>query len=163
MAGVSIYETAILPEWIDYNGHLRDAYYTLIVSLAADRLMDRLGMDAGYRERTSCTLYTVEMHIHYLDEVKATDTALVSVRIVGADHKRIHAAFEIRRAGSADTAATAEVMLLHVRQQRETVATTPFPPEVAAAIAQLQTATAGMPSAGPGSRRMELRAAPRTT
>ena len=107
MAGVRIYETAILPEWIDYNGHLRGAYYTLIVSLASDALMDRLRIDAAYRERTSCTLYTVEMHVHYLAEVKATDTALVSVRIAGADHKRIHAAFEIARAGHANAAAVA--------------------------------------------------------
>ena len=160
MAGVPIYETAILPEWIDYNGHLRDAYYTLIVSLASDALMDRLGMDARYRERTSCTLYTLEMHVHYLHEVKASDRALVSVRIAGADHRRIHAAFEICRAGSADTAATAEVMLLHVRQQREKAGSTPFPPEVAAAIGQLKAATDAMPAAGPGSRRMELRRAP---
>src|SRR5437762_6833236 len=111
VAGLRIYETAILPEWIDYNGHLRDAYYTLIVSLASDALMDRLHMDAAYRKRTSCTLYTVEMHIHYLDEVKATDTALVGVRIVGADHKRIHAAFEILRADHTGAAAVAEVML----------------------------------------------------
>ena len=160
MAGVPIYESAILPEWIDYNGHLRDAYYTLIVSRASDALMDRIGMDAGYRERTSCTLYTLEMHIHYLHEVKASDRALVNVRIVAADHKRIHAAFEIARAGSAQIAAIAEVMLLHVRQQHERAASTPFPPAVSAALAQLEAATAGMPAAGPGSRRMELRAAP---
>jgi acyl-CoA thioester hydrolase len=161
VAGVLVYETAIFPEWIDYNGHLRDAYYTLIVSLACDALMDRLGMDAAYRERTSCTLYTLEMHVHYLHEVKATDTALVRVRIVGADHKRIHADFEMMRAGSADAAATAEVMLLHVRQERDTAASWPFPPEVATALARLAAETAGMPSAGPGSRRIELRGAPR--
>jgi len=26
VAGIPLYQTAILPEWIDYNGHLRDAY-----------------------------------------------------------------------------------------------------------------------------------------
>ena len=161
MAGVSIYETAILPEWIDYNGHLRDAYYTLIVSLASDGLMDRLCMDAAYRERTSCTLYTVEMHIHYLHEVKASDTARVNVRIAAADHKRIHAAFEILRAADGTVAAVAEVMLLHVRQQGATAASTPFPTEVLAAITQLEARTAGMPAGGPASRRMELRSAPR--
>ncbi len=57
-----IYRTALAPEWIDYNGHLRDAYYGLIASLACDALMDRLRLDAGYRERTRNTLYTVEMH-----------------------------------------------------------------------------------------------------
>ena len=157
MSGVAIYQTAILPEWIDYNGHLRDAYYVLIVSLACDALMDRLRMDAAYRQRTLCTLYTVEMHIYYLHEVKVTDTAIVAVSIAGADHKRIHAAFEILRAGHTPAAAAAEVMLLHVRRQPQAPTTTPFPPQVSAAIAQLRAATAGLPASVPGSRRMELR------
>jgi acyl-CoA thioester hydrolase len=160
MAGIPIYETAILPEWIDYNGHLRDAYYALIVSHAADALMDRLGMDAAYRQRTGCTLYTVEMHIHFLHEVKRSDAARVAVRVLGADHKRLHAAFEFQRAADAALAAAAELMLLHVRQHGDTVSTTAFPSEVSAAIAALQAQSSGM-GAVPGSRRMELRATPR--
>jgi len=45
VAAIPIYQTPILAEWIDYNGHLRDAYYTLIVSLATDALMDRVGLE----------------------------------------------------------------------------------------------------------------------
>jgi acyl-CoA thioester hydrolase len=157
MAGIPIYQTAILPEWIDYNGHLRDAYYGLIVSLATDALMDRVGLDAAYRARTGCTLYTVEMHIHFLREVKQTDTVGVSVRIAGADTKRVHAAFEIAPSVQSDVAATAELMLLHVRQHGDTVSTTAFPPVVSAALAQLQQESAGMPAGGPGSRQMALR------
>jgi len=159
VAAVPIYETALLPEWIDYNGHLRDAYYALIFSLAIDALMDRVGLDAPYRQRTRCTLYTVEMHLHYLRELRHSDTAAVQVRILGADHKRIHAAFELSRAGDAVVAAAAEAMLLHVRQDGETVKSAPFPAEVSAAIAQLRSATAGMESSVPGSRRMQLRSA----
>jgi acyl-CoA thioester hydrolase len=161
VAGIPLYQTAILSEWIDYNGHLRDAYYALIVSHATDALMDRIGIDAAYRERTGCTLYTVEMHIHYLHEVKQADTVIVAVRIAGADSKRIHAAFELLRAGHTDLAASAEVMLLHVRQQGESVLIAPFPPAVAAPIAQLQAASAAMAPAGPGSRRIGLPAAAR--
>jgi acyl-CoA thioester hydrolase len=157
VAGIPLHETAIRPEWIDYNGHLRDAYYVLIVSEATDTLMDRLGLDAAYRTRTGCTLYTLELHLHYLEEVKQTDRAAVGVRILGADAKRIHAAFELHRAGHAAPAATAELMLLHVRQEPGRVSAAPFPPEVADAIAQLQAASAALESAGPGSRRMELR------
>lgn len=162
MTGIPIYETPILPEWIDYNGHVRDAYYVLIVSQATDALMDRIGLDAGYRQRTHCTLYTLELHIHYLHEVKRTDTAFVNVRILGADHKRIHAAFELTRGGPTPVAAAAEVMLLHVRQQEDSVTTAAFPPEVNAAIEQLQAAAGGLPTAAPGSRRMELRGNRRT-
>ncbi|HVS76841.1 MAG TPA: thioesterase family protein, partial [Steroidobacteraceae bacterium] len=114
MSAIPIYRTGIAPEWIDYNGHLRDAYYWVIISLATDALMDRLGMDGAYRERTRCTLYTLEAHIHYLREVKQTDALDVFVRIIAADAKRIHAGFELRCERHAGPAATAEIMLLHV-------------------------------------------------
>ena len=151
-----VYRSALAPEWIDYNGHLRDAYYGLIVSYASDALMDRLGMDAAYRERTRNTLYTVEMHVHYLREVKQSDIVLVNLRVLGADQKRIHAAFDVIREADAVVAASAELMLLHVHQG-ETVTTTAFPPEVSSAIDALLASSAGAPEVAPGSRRMELR------
>jgi acyl-CoA thioester hydrolase len=156
MAGIPLFQTTVLPAWIDYNGHLRDAYYALIVSQASDALMDRVGLDATYRTRTHCTLYTVEMHIHYLHEVRQSDTVTVALRICGVDHKRIHAAFELARAGQPDIVATAEVMMLHVRQQGQQVSTVSFPAEVSAALADLQAASTGLAAEGPGSRRMEL-------
>jgi len=157
VAGIPIYETAILPEWIDFNGHLRDGYYGLIVSFAIDALMDRLGLDAAYRARSGCTLYTVEMHLHYLHEVHRTDTVAVSARIEGFDRKRIHATFELRRVGAPGLAACAEAMLLHVHQTSDAVATAPFPAEVTAAATELQAASAALPAEGPASRRMGLR------
>jgi acyl-CoA thioesterase FadM len=159
VAGIPIYETAILPEWIDFNGHLRDGYYGLIVSFAIDALMDRIGLDTAYRAESGCTLYTVEMHLHYLHEVHRSDTVAVAVRIADADHKRIHATFEMRRIGAPALAATAEVMLLHVQQASDRVATAPFPTPVSAALAELQASSATLPAEGPVSRRMGLRPA----
>ena len=107
-----IYRTELAPEWIDYNGHLRDAFYGLIVSYATDALLDRLGMDAGYRNRTQNTLYTLEMHSHFFHEVEKSDSVFVNVRILGVDQKRIHAAFDIVRDADAVVAASVEMMLL---------------------------------------------------
>jgi acyl-CoA thioester hydrolase len=156
---VRIYQSAIQPEWIDYNGHLRDAYYGLIFSYAIDALMDRIGVDAAYRERTGGTLYTLEEHIHYLDALKQGDLAEVSVWIIDADRKRLHAGFEMRRAGAAQAAATGEFMLLHV-QQSPAPASAPFPPQVSAQIEALRAATAevaGTDGTGPGSRRIQIK------
>ena len=153
--GVLIYRTELAPEWIDYNGHLRDAFYGLIVSYASDALMDRLGMDAAYRECTHNTLYTLEMHTHFFHEVKQSDSVFVNVRVLGADQKRIHAAFDIVRDSDAVVAASAEMILLHVHQG-ETPASAPFPEGIAAAVTKLVTATANAEEVGPGSRRMEL-------
>jgi acyl-CoA thioester hydrolase len=168
MIGVNIFRTEVAPEWIDYNGHLRDAYYSLIVSLACDALMDRLGLDEPYRKRTRCTLYTLEMHMHFLREVKKTDVVDVAVRILGTDRKRIHAAFDMTCGRYPDPVATAELMLLHVYQGDEPKAQA-FPPEVIEGLARVADAGAGAAPAGsssgtaapaspiPGSRRMELR------
>ena len=155
MAGVAVYSTGIEPEWIDYNGHLRDAYYGLIVSLGIDALMDRLGLDQSYRTRTGCTLYTLEMHIHYLREIKSTARVRAEVRILGADRKRIHAAFDLVSEGDTEPAATAEVMLMHVRQTPD-VTSQPFGPETAVAIDALRQSTASLPPARHGSRQMQL-------
>jgi acyl-CoA thioester hydrolase len=174
-AGTSaVFRTAIAAEWIDYNAHLRDAYYSLIFSLATDALMDRIGLDEAYRKRTRNTLYTLEMHIHYLHEVKDTDVVDVSVRILGTDRKRIHAAFDMYCARYPDPVSTAEMMLLHVHQGDE-VKSEAFPLEVVEALAKVASDGNVRPSGGtatsakcpgssgdeppviPGSRRMELR------
>ena len=159
MPGIRIFETPVRPEWIDYNGHLRDAYYTVIFSEAIDALMDRIGLDASYRRATGGTLYTVEMHLHFLREVKQSDTAIVTLRLLGFDSKRIHVALELLRAGEAEAAAGAEFMLLHVRQHDGRVSVSPLPATAAAALGELHEWSASMAAATPGSRRIELRPA----
>ena len=172
MNGVSVFRTPIAAEWIDYNQHLRDAYYSLIFSLATDALMDRIGLDEAYRRRTRCTLYTLEMHIHFLHEVKDTDVVDVSVRILGTDKKRIHAAFDMYCGRYPDPVSTAEMMLMHVYQGSEPKSQA-FPPEVVEALGKVAAESAAARGTGdatgaapdqsgaaieiPGSRRMEMR------
>jgi len=156
MEALKIYSTAVSPEWIDYNGHLRDAYYGLILSYACDALMDHLGMDATYRQQTLCTLYTLEEHLHFLHEVKRSDTVEVSVRLLAADRKRLHAAFDFYCSRYPDPVAMGELMLLHVLQGDSPKSAT-FPPQISAAIESLLGATSQIKPPGPTSRRMELR------
>ncbi len=157
MKALKIYSTAVAPEWIDYNGHLRDAYYGLILSYACDALMDQVGLDEAYRRSTSCTLYTLEQHMHFLHEVMQTDQLDVQVRVIAADRKRMHAAFDFYCTRYTDPVFLGDMMLLHVRQSPEP-ASAPFPPAIMSAIEALVASTSGAPSPGPGSRRIELRA-----
>jgi acyl-CoA thioester hydrolase len=155
VAGIAIYATGVEPGWIDYNGHLRDAYYGLILSYATDALMDRLGMDAAYRAASGCTLYTLELHLHFLREVRQTERLSVAALILAADHKRLHLALGLQRDSDGEVAASAELMLLHVHQGT-TVASVAFPAPILAAIAAFQAAGAGQTPAGPPSRRLSL-------
>jgi acyl-CoA thioester hydrolase len=52
----------VLPEWIEYNAHMQDAYYGLIFSKAVDALQDEVGLDQAYRKKMGCTIYLAEEH-----------------------------------------------------------------------------------------------------
>jgi acyl-CoA thioester hydrolase len=151
----SVYHCGIEPQWIDYNGHLRDAYYTLVFSQAIDALMDEVGLDPGYRARTGCTLYTLETHVHYLDEVKSTDEISVSTRALGVDSKRIHVALALHCARLTEPAALGDCMLLHV-QQAPVARSAVFPPGIQQRLEQWFAADAQSPLPALGSRTMTL-------
>ena len=150
------YRATILPEWIDYNGHLRDAYYMVALSYAIDEVMDHLGLDAAYRERTKCTLYTLELHMHFLQEVKSTDELTVTTSILDFDRKRIHAGCEFSCPRMSEAAATAEVILLHVHQG-DKPASASFPPEVLRKLETLKLSPDVLAARGLGSRKIELK------
>ena len=156
MSELPVYRPQILPEWIDYNGHVRDAYYGLIFSYAIDDLMDRVGIDEAYRQSTRNTLYSLEMHTYFLREVKQSDSVLVRTGIIAADHKRMHVATALHCGRFPEAAATAEFMLLHVHQG-EAVKSAPFPPPVRARIDEIAALTAQHPALGAASRKIELR------
>jgi acyl-CoA thioester hydrolase len=149
------YRAQLLPEWIDYNGHVRDAYYGLVMSYAIDDIMDHLGLDAAYRERTRCTLYTLELHMRYLHEVKSTDDLVIETSILDADRKRIQMGCRFICGRLNDAAATGEVMLLHVHQG-DKPASAPFPLDIDARLQTLKLPADAGAAWGPGSRKIEL-------
>jgi len=139
------------PEWLDDNRILRNAYVPLIFSLATDAFMDRIGIDAAYRARTACTLYTLESHLHFLRQVAATDVVKVDAHILDFDKKRIHLALELRVANSADVVAASEWVLLHVHQGDKPAAAS-LAAEVERAIVEFRAADTAEPWQGPRSR-----------
>jgi acyl-CoA thioesterase FadM len=92
--------------WIDYNGHLRDAYYGLVLSYATDDVMDQPGARRRLPRATHCTLYTLELHLHYLHEVKASDELSVESLVLDCDRKRIHLGSTFRCARVAEPVAS---------------------------------------------------------
>ena len=156
MTELPVYRATIEPHWIDYNGHLRDAYYGLVASYAVDDLMDRLGLDAAYRERTHCTLYTLEIHLHYLHEVKSSDDLGVISSVLDFDRKRLQVGCSFICSRVNEPVATAEMMLLHVHQgDKPGVAS--FPDEVTAKLEALKVPPVMREAFGPSSRKIELK------
>jgi acyl-CoA thioester hydrolase len=113
-SALTTYQTPILAEWVDYNGHLRDAFYLLIFSYATDALMDLLGLDEAGRTRTGHTLYTLECHLNFLDEVKLGAEVEVRTQLLAHDRKRLHIHHGLHNPGGDELLAASEQMLMNI-------------------------------------------------
>ncbi|MEI6761575.1 MAG: thioesterase family protein [Betaproteobacteria bacterium] len=142
-APLCTYRSAVIPEWVDYNGHLRDAYYLLLFSLATDALMDQLGLDEAGRAATGHSLYTLECHLNFVREVKLGQQVEVRTQILGHDQKRLHLSHSLHLWGEASLLAASEQMLLNVATAMGRAA--PFDALVQGRVEALALAHQGLP------------------
>ncbi|MCW2134385.1 thioesterase family protein [Arthrobacter sp. VKM Ac-2550] len=112
---LAAYRCTVLPEWIDYNGHMSEAFYVLAFGFATDHVMDQLGLDEPYRKQTGNSLYTVEAHVRYLAETGLGAELEITTAIAGSGPKKLHLAHEMHAGGR--LIATEELLALHVNQQ----------------------------------------------
>ena len=115
-----IHSTEVNPAWIDYNGHMNDAQYSVFVTLANEQFIDSIGMGRTYLEATGKTLYTVEMHIKYLSEVKLENKLEARVHVASQTSKSMNIKTDIYINGE-KLAAEAEITYLHYDQNAKKV------------------------------------------
>ena len=123
---ISVWREPVQDAWIDYNGHLSEAYYVLVLGHATDAVMDAIGLGQEYRSANDASLYTVEAHIRYLEEVSAGSDLEVRSSIIGVTGKLLWIWHELWADGR--LRATEEILGVHVQGG----ASAPFPAEVAA-------------------------------
>ena len=83
-----IFNIKVLPDWIDYNQHMQDAYYGLAFSYAVDHFQDCVGFDQRYRIQSGCTVYVLEDHKCYLNEVKLGSDLVIKTSLLDTDKKK---------------------------------------------------------------------------
>jgi acyl-CoA thioester hydrolase len=107
-----IWAEDVRPEWIDYNGHLSEAYYVLVFGHATDAVMARLGLTPQYLVDTGTSLYTLEAHVRYLAEVAAGARLEVRSSVIGVTGKLLWLWHEMWCDGR--LRASEEVLAVHV-------------------------------------------------
>lgn len=118
----------VLPEWIDYNGHMNVAYYSLAFDLGIDGLWSTFGITAEHIKETHSSTFAVDSYVKYKRELKLDDPYVVTSQILAFDEKRIHQYQRMYHADDAYLAATAEWLSLHIDLQSRRVA--PWPQSV---------------------------------
>ena len=137
------FEGEVLPEWIDLNGHMNLAYYTVLFDYATDLLFDALDLGRPYRVATDNGTFVTETHNRYERELLVGDKVRVAVQILFADDKRLHLAHEMFRLDDGARAATQELLFIHVSLKERRV--TPFPAALKARVHAAAAAHAALP------------------
>lgn len=115
-----IHISQVNPAWIDYNGHMNDSAYSIFVTLANELFIDSIEMGRAYLEATGKTLYTVEMNIKYLSEVKLENNLEARVHVASQTSKSMNIKTDIYINGE-KLAAEAEITYLHYDQNAKKV------------------------------------------
>lgn len=150
-----LHEEVVQPEWIDYNGHLNEAYYLLIFSHATDAFMDEIGLDAAARETAGVSVYTLQNHLSYLEEVGAGAVSSVATQLLGHDAKRMHLFHSLYDKAEDRLLCECETLLLHVDMAGPRAA--PFAPEVLARLDAIAAAQVDLPRPERAGRSIGLR------
>lgn len=119
-------------DWIDYNGHLNMAYYNVIFDHGVDHFYDLLNVGAAYASSGAGSCFTLEVHLHYVQELKLGDEVEVRLQLLDFDHKRLHFYQEMYHCTDGYLAATSEQIALHVDMTSRRSA--PFPTAVTAKL-----------------------------
>ncbi len=127
----------VLPEWIDYNGHMNVAYYSLAFDRALDDFCDRHDLGQAYVRRTGRSIFVLEAHVTYLHEVKVHDPLHFTFQLLDCDEKRFHFFLGMVHGEEGYLAATSEQIALHVNLQARRAE--PFAAATAKALATLAT------------------------
>jgi len=130
-------------EWIDYNGHMMDAYYFAAFTEATEALLDHVGLGAAYRAETGCGIYTVESHLCFSRSVGAGERLRYSSQLLGHDEKRLHVFHRMTQEPGGAEVATIELLFLHVDLAAQRV--TPIPPAHRRAVVTLAAQHAALP------------------
>ena len=108
----------VKPEWIDYNGHMNIAYYTMAFDQAFDTfLSNQFGMNEQYIKQNQIGPFALQSQYTYLAEMHEGETFSTSVRIFDYDYKRIHLFSEIYRGRDNLLSATCESLSINVNLQ----------------------------------------------
>jgi acyl-CoA thioester hydrolase len=131
-------EVTVPAGWTDYNHHLTESAYLLIMGESSDAFFRFFGVDDAYRD-AGHSLFTVETHLRNLREAREGEQLDLTIQVLGTDAKRLHILHEMYRAAGG-LIATAEQMLLHVDTRAGRA--TPFPADVAARLREIRAAHA---------------------
>ena len=120
-------EQKVLNEWLDYNGHMNVAYYTLAFDKSLDIFLeDLLGIGESHAYKNNQGPFVVQAHYHYLNEMRLNEKFHVRLFVVDCDKNKMHLCMEIYSLFQEKVIAVVEQVLINVNLKLRK--SEPYPP-----------------------------------
>ena len=127
-----LYRATIPPAYRDMMGHMNIRWYMLLYDEAGIPLFDMFGQTLDYYSRNNTGAFDLEHHIHYLAEVRISDTVAIYGRLLGRTDKRLHYMMFMVNETRDTLASTFECVNSHA--DLSVRRTSPYPPFIAMQI-----------------------------
>ena len=150
-----VHRSAVLPEWIDYNGHMNVAFYLLAFDEALDVLFDRIGLTQPYRRQHAVSTFALEVHLCYIREVSLEDRLRFEVQMLDLDDKRFHLLILMIDDEAGEICATAEWISAHMDMTTRRMA--PFRADIMASLEEIRAAHKDMAWPDQAGRKIGIR------
>ncbi|MBI3197127.1 MAG: thioesterase family protein [Rhodospirillales bacterium] len=137
------HRATVLPEWIDWNGHMNVGFYVVAFDKATDTLFEQFGCSFEYTKQKIGMTFVLEAHVTYDREVKEGDPLRVATQILDHDAKRLHCIHAMYHAGEGFLAATNELMVMNIDYASRRSA--PWPDFALERIERMAAAHAALP------------------
>ena len=113
-APLDIHRSIVLPEWVDWNGHMNVAFYVAAFDQASGAFMHNMGLGRNYVDNKLGMTFVLETHVTYDREMKGGAPMHFATQLLDCDAKRVHLFHEMHHAEQAYLAATNEVIVMNI-------------------------------------------------
>ena len=110
----SAYRCQVLPEWIDYNGHMNVAYYVLAFDQATDAFLENIHLGPSYVKKHNHSAFVVDMNVTYKREVQVDTPLHFTTQMLEFSDKKLRLFHQMFHETEGFLVATNELLLVHV-------------------------------------------------
>ena len=154
-APLDIHRSTVLPEWVDWNGHMNLAFYVTAFDQASGAFMRNMGLGRDYVESKSGMTFVLETHVTYDREMKGGAPMGFTTQLLDRDIKKVHLYHEMFHAEQGYLAATNEVIVMNIDYASRRSA--PWPVQAADRLEAIWSMHEGLPHPAKAGRVMGLK------
>tara|TARA_A100001011_G_C14206439_1_gene797994 strand:+ start:468 stop:971 length:504 start_codon:yes stop_codon:yes gene_type:complete len=105
--------------WIDYNGHMNVAFYTVAFDEAIDEFLENaIGIGPSFIKESKQGSYALQTQYRYLRELLITDNFYISIFVADFTRKRMHLMLQMFELKEHKICSTCETIMINVDLHR---------------------------------------------